>query len=334
MGVNNFDVTSLTKAKIYDPREVGYKDSIEIIYEELHKTRQSFVKIGWYLKHIYEEKMYAEDGYADIYELAKDKFDISQSTTTRFMNLCSEFSVDHDSPELDRKYIDFSISQLFEMLPMEQEEKAKIDAGMTIREIREIKRRKKEDKDTEEGDISSIPGQTSIEADFPEYMPEAAVKVDMKVQEDYATSHKDQEEELDNKKVGSPVIDGAYREVEMLSPIIPEETTQPELPVLKNADQRKEWLKNYKDWGIWYRDENIDVNYYKFDFFDGSRLVVTEYPQRHSYYSNESKDEHYYHLLKKNTKRGRDVYDEKYRCQPDCETDLVEFLKNIQKKER
>lgn len=137
MGVNNFDVTSLTKAKIYDPREVGYKDSIEIIYEELHKTRQSFVKIGWYLKHIYEEKMYAEDGYADIYELAKDKFDISQSTTTRFMNLCSEFSVDHDSPELDRKYIDFSISQLFEMLPMEQEEKAKIDAGMTIREIRD-----------------------------------------------------------------------------------------------------------------------------------------------------------------------------------------------------
>lgn len=38
----------------------------------------------------------------------------------------------------------------------------------------------------------------------------------------------------------------------------PEEPEQPELPKLKNNDQRKEWLNNYKDWGLWYRDENID----------------------------------------------------------------------------
>lgn len=60
----------------------------------------------------------------------------------------------------------------------------------------------------------------------------------------------------------------------------PEEPEQPELPKLRNNDQRKEWLNNYKDWGLWYRDENIDVNYYKYDFEDGSRLVVAEYPQR------------------------------------------------------
>lgn len=328
MGVNNFDITSLTKAKIYDPREVGYKDSIEIIYEELHKTRQSFVKIGWYLKHIYEEEMYKEDGYADIYEFAKDKFDISQSTTTRFMNLCSEFSVDHDSPELDRKYIDFSISQLFEMLPMGQEEKAQIDAGMTIREIRAIKRKKKDDKDTEEGDVSFIPGQTSIEEDFPEYMPGTPdPKASDSQVESYATSHNN-----------NSVVDGTYREVETIAPMVSEETAQaqPEFPVLKNMDQRKEWLKNYKDWGLWYRDENIDVNYFKFDFPDGSRLIVAEYPQRQYTYSSIPKDEYFYHLLEKRKNKkeygyGR-AYDEKYWYQPDSETYLIEFLKNIQRK--
>ena len=114
----------------------------------------------------------------------------------------------------------------------------------------------------------------------------------------------------------------------------PEEQEQPELPTLKNNDQRKEWLAKYKDWGLWYRDEKIDVNYYKYDFPDGSRLVVAEYPQRFAYWSSERRDEHYYHLLEKNKKGHSHVYDEEYRQSVDNETHLVEFLKNLQKKGR
>lgn len=338
MAVKPFDVMNLG-AGFFDPDEMGYRDSLDVIKEESVKIKKSFVKIGWYLKHIQDNELYREDGYANINECAAEQLGYSQSTVSRFIGICEKFSKNHNSPELDEKYSEFDKSQMMEMLPLNTEQLEHVTPDMTVKQIREIKKGKEKKaegvKKQEAASDVVLPGQTSIEEDFPEYMPDISDPKIFNLQEEsYATSHKNQEEELDNKKVGSPVIDGAYREVEMLSPIIPEETTQPELPVLKNADQRKEWLKNYKDWGIWYRDENIDVNYYKFDFFDGSRLVVTEYPQRHSYYSNESKDEHYYHLLKKNTKRGRDVYDEKYRCQPDCETELVEFLKNIQKKER
>lgn len=87
-----------------------------------------------------------------------------------------------------------------------------------------------------------------------------------------------------------------------------------------------------KDWGLWYRDDNIDVNYYKFDFKDGSRLVVAEYPNRHYYYGNGWKDEFFYHLIEKDKKAYGEIYDESFRHQPDCETYLVEFLKNIQKR--
>lgn len=109
-----------------------------------------------------------------------------------------------------------------------------------------------------------------------------------------------------------------------------EETGQLKMPKLKNTDQRKEWLKNYKEWGLWYRDENIDVNYYKYDFEDGSRLVAEEYPQRRNYRG--VRDEYYFHLIEKNKKGyNGERYDGKYERSPNCETCLVEFLKDMQK---
>lgn len=113
-----------------------------------------------------------------------------------------------------------------------------------------------------------------------------------------------------------------------------EETTQPELPRLKNNEERKEWLENYQDWGLWYRDERLDVNYYKYDFKDGSRLVAAEYPMREGYWNQEPRDEHFFHFLKKNKKKYTsldETYDEKFRNETDSITSLVEFLKEIQK---
>lgn len=129
---------------------------------------------------------------------------------------------------------------------------------------------------------------------------------------------------LENEK---DVVESEEEE-EIIEPI------QPELPVLKNNDQRKEWLNSYKEWGLWYRDENIDVNYYKYDFSDGSRLVVAEYPKRRMYWKpNEFKDEHYYHLLEKSRKYygTEKTFEQQYVDSTDSETYLVDFLKNLQK---
>ena len=117
----------------------------------------------------------------------------------------------------------------------------------------------------------------------------------------------------------------------------PEEQEQPELPKLKNNTQREEWLNNYQDWGLWYRDENIDVNYYKYDFEDGSRLVVTEYPQREQGWKCEPRDEHHYHLLEKGKRKAgtrNETYDQQYIHYAESKTYLIEFLKNLQKGEK
>ena len=136
-----------------------------------------------------------------------------------------------------------------------------------------------------------------------------------------------------NQRTAGELIEYLKRKIE--NP--PEESKQPELPKLRNNDQRKDWLKNYKTWGLWYRDENIDVNYYKYDFADGSRLVVAEYPQREQAWKCVPRDEHYYHLLEKGRRKAGttdEIYDHQYIQYADSETYLVEFLKNLQKGEK
>ena len=114
-------------------------------------------------------------------------------------------------------------------------------------------------------------------------------------------------------------------------PEVREELTQEqlELPTLKNSEQRKEWLRNYKNWGLWYEDEHIGVRYYKYDFDNGAKLIVEEL-------SDESA---FYHLVggpkpPAHPKFGYGKWSrhETYCHHPDSETELIEFLKEVQKR--
>ena len=46
MGIKPFDIRSIGRTGIVNPEQIGYQDSLDIISEELHRTRRSFVKIG------------------------------------------------------------------------------------------------------------------------------------------------------------------------------------------------------------------------------------------------------------------------------------------------
>lgn len=118
------------------------------------------------------------------------------------------------------------------------------------------------------------------------------------------------------------------------APIV-ESQEQPELPLLKNNDQRKEWLQNYQSWGLWYEDKNIGCRYYKYDFECGAKLIVSEYDNHspHAY----SPVNAYFHLVG-GPKPPRGKYGEtkwmhhdEYIPASDHITGLAEFLKEIQK---
>lgn len=119
-----------------------------------------------------------------------------------------------------------------------------------------------------------------------------------------------------------------------------EETEEPEqvpLPIMKNNDQRKEWLRNYKSWGLWYEDKNVGIKYYKYDFVNGARLIVEEFdpdPSEKSQWHTPG-EHHYMHLVggpEPECKNGRGWnYHSRYNKYPNSESELVEFLKEIQK---
>lgn len=113
-----------------------------------------------------------------------------------------------------------------------------------------------------------------------------------------------------------------------------------DLPVMRNNDQRKEWLRNYKSWGLWYEDKNIEVKYYKYDFDNGARLIVEEYTpdleNNKSWWVSSIKESYYMHLVGgPEADRAGGVpkwtYHTRYNKFPNSETELVEFLKEMQK---
>lgn len=111
---------------------------------------------------------------------------------------------------------------------------------------------------------------------------------------------------------------------------------QPPLPPLKNNDQRREWLKSYKDWGLWYRDENIGAEYYKFDFDNGARLIAEVYQEEATKYCG-AYESCFLHLVggpeppKGQSGAGKWAGHTKYSRYPNSETELVEFLKVVQR---
>lgn len=117
----------------------------------------------------------------------------------------------------------------------------------------------------------------------------------------------------------------------------PEEPEQPALPIMKNNDQRKAWLRDYQSWGLWYTDDHIGARYYKYDFENGARLIAEAYTH-HNEFTGLDYEASYLHLVggpqpepHPSGAYGRWQRHETYSRYPDSETELVEFLKALQK---
>lgn len=150
MGKNMYlEGRSVDEAVSTDVCDTGYGKSVDIIRTELKNIKKSFVRLGWHLKKIKDNGWYQKEGYKNIYEFAKEKFNISQPTATRFINICTEFSESGSSPELDARYQGYSLSQLTEMLNVGADKRQGISPDMTVKEIREFKRKDRESQNPE-----------------------------------------------------------------------------------------------------------------------------------------------------------------------------------------
>lgn len=104
------------------------------------------------------------------------------------------------------------------------------------------------------------------------------------------------------------------------------ENEQPELPKLRNKEERMEFIRNYESWGVWYFDDRLNARYFKYDFKDGSRLIVAQYKSQYVRHKGKNEREWsfpHYHLVKCGG------YFSPYAT---SETEMIDFLKNYQRK--
>lgn len=115
-----------------------------------------------------------------------------------------------------------------------------------------------------------------------------------------------------------------------------EKITQPELPRLKNNEERKEWLQNYRTWPLRHVDAYTGAKYYEYRFDNGAVLVAEEWKIEGDRYIPD-RESVYLHLIggpeAPRGKYGIRKWEthEKFNRFPDSETAIVEFLKAIQK---
>ncbi len=201
--------------------------------------------------------------------------------------------------------------------------------------------------------LESVPEspETVIDGEFVEVSPESELSAQSILEEEKAELHnwieafkKEGVEELppivERQKIIVAALAAMVCELEAVEPK-PEKQEQPELPLLKNNDQRAAFIDAYKTWPIWIETQETGERYYRYDLTEKAAIVV-KVNWKHSWASyKESKDYEYgaqqYYLVgvKSEWHSGKNLYvEDESRTFYECGTNrssLVEYLKNYQK---
>lgn len=108
--------------------------------QELLGVKQSFVRIGYALRQIDDQKLYEQDGYKSIAEFAQAEYGLGPTITSRFMSINREYSIDGYSEQLRPEYAELGRSQLEEMLKLPDSDRQMIQPETSREDIRELKR--------------------------------------------------------------------------------------------------------------------------------------------------------------------------------------------------
>lgn len=112
----------------------------EKLRKELQGVSEGFIRIGYHLKRIKEQRLYENDGYHDINEFAKAEYGLHPSTVSRFIAINTKYSIDGNSERLRPEFAGMGSTKLAEMLTLPDEDMPMIHPETTKESIRELKR--------------------------------------------------------------------------------------------------------------------------------------------------------------------------------------------------
>ena len=111
----------------------------EQLRKDLYEAQATFVRIGYALRRIEDEKLYLQDGYASVAEFAKAEYGLDKTAVSRFISINRKYSVDGYSDRLIPEYARYGQSKLSEMLSLPDNDMEMLRPEATRENIRELK---------------------------------------------------------------------------------------------------------------------------------------------------------------------------------------------------
>lgn len=180
-------------------------DWIEIkdrIRKELNNVKHSFVRVGYYLRKVRDEKLYLQDGYSSLTEFAKAEFNMGASFVSRMISINEKFSLEGYSEQMDPRFEDFRQGALTEMLALPDPDLEMVAPEMAREDIRELKRFNAQNAEAEKeaAETGRIPENRVAEASQTEQEPSRPAEDEhgklLKVVEDFCRQNKELVREL------------------------------------------------------------------------------------------------------------------------------------------
>lgn len=140
--------------------------SVKYLYTDINDVREHYFRLGFHLREFDKRQYYYFFGYSCLADFACVNLGMDASAVSRCISVFEKFCKRTDSwlPTMfiQDEYVDFSYSQLVEMVSIKDEKLIRsIKPDMTVKEIRDIKKRKKlcspgDDVSRENEDVSQI----------------------------------------------------------------------------------------------------------------------------------------------------------------------------------
>lgn len=122
--------------------------SFNYVKQDITDVKKRYMSLGFHLHEMEMYRYHEELGYDNFYECIEKNFHMDKSAVSRVIAVWNEFCSKDDSNSkkmwVDDKYEKYSYSQLVEMLPLKEKERFKVNADMTVSQIRSYKRSLKE----------------------------------------------------------------------------------------------------------------------------------------------------------------------------------------------
>ncbi len=111
----------------------------ESLKRDLVGVQESFVRIGYKLRQIRDQRLYENDGYKSIAEFAKAEYNLGASTVSRFIEINEKYSIGGNSEQLRPEFALIGSSKLSEMLSLPDSDLQMIQPETRKVDIRELK---------------------------------------------------------------------------------------------------------------------------------------------------------------------------------------------------